>query len=346
MVRKVFLLIFPLLTATLLDAGSITLVLTGDIMLGTTFPHPFLPPDRGRNLFNEALPILKSGDIIFGNLEETLNDNCLCVKKVKKGKVYAFRSPVTFVVTLKEAGYNILSLANNHTFDFGECGLKETENTLKKVGIQFATKDEKIATFNIRGIKIALMAVSFGPPPGSILYPEEILKRVKELSDKYDILLISVHNGREGLSALHVKDEEEIFYGEDRGNIYRFAHRAIDAGADLIIGHGPHVPRGMEVYRKRLIIYSLGNFCTYGWIALKKEEGLAPVVRVELDRDGKFIKGRIFSFIQKPPGGPVTDSEQRALKLIEQLSKEDFGEKAPAFNNDGEFYPPSLQKEN
>ena len=309
-------------------------------MLGSDYPVFYLPSDRGEELFKFVKPFLQKGDIIFANLEESLNDNCQCVKKVKGKKIFAFRSPVTFVTTLKNAGFNVLSLANNHSMDFGECGLLSTERVLKKVKIQFATKYGDVATFTLDGVKIALIAVSFGPPPGSILHPDEITKSIKKLSREYPIIIVSVHNGGEGLSALHTRNEDEYFFGENRGNVVKFAHMAIDAGADLIIGHGPHVPRAMEVYKKRLILYSLGNFCTYGWISLKKEEGLAPLVKITIDKKGEFIKGKIFSFIQKKPGGPLPDKRERAFKLIRELSMEDFPLTSPLFLENGEFALP------
>ncbi len=334
-----------LITSSILNAspGLIKITAVGDIMMGSTYPSTFLPPDNGKELFQNVSQILKSGEIVFGNLEETLNNRCKCIKQVRHGRAYAFRSPPYFVSALKQAGFNVVSLANNHTMDFGKCGLQQTIETLKKAGIKYADKKGDIAKFFINGLKIALMAVSFGPPPGSIVYPMSIIKRIKKLRNKFDIIIVSVHNGKEGIRALHTTNKTEYFLGENRGNVVKFAHMAIDSGADLIIGHGPHVPRAMEIYKKRLIIYSLGNFCTYGWISLKAEEGFAPLVEIYLNKKGEFVRGKIYSFIQLPPGGPVPDKEERAFKLIKVLSKEDFPSTHPAFGNNGVFFNPALK---
>jgi hypothetical protein len=118
---------------------------------------------------------------------------------------------------------------------------------------------------------------------------------------------------------------------EPRGNLIQFAHEAIERGADLILAHGPHVPRAVEIYQDRLIAYSLGNFCTYRGMSLDKEKGYAPLLWVELGRNGEFVRGRIFSFIQFPPGVPKRDGEERAWALIKKLSQEDFPETSPFF---------------
>ncbi len=341
---SIYVFVITLLIQPTLHGREIRIIAVGDIMMGSTFPQSFLPPDNGRHLFGNVRAILSRGDITFGNLEETLNRNCKSLKSVKHGRVYAFRSPPEYAGLLTGAGFTVVSLANNHAMDFGECGLIETRDALRKAGLQFADKDGNIATFKFGQRTVVLLAVGFGNPPGSIVHPKEILEKIEAFSGKFDIVIVSVHAGKEGLKALHTKNETEIYLGENRGNIVQFAHDAIDAGADLIIGHGPHVPRAMEIYRDRLIIYSLGNFCTYGWISIKGEKGLAPIAEVIIDSRGRFIRGRIYSFMQVPPGYPVKDPEERAFKLIKKLSLEDFPETAPSFDEDGTFHNGTLHK--
>ena len=123
---------------------------------------------------------------------------------------------------------------------------------------------------------------------------------------------------------LHVPFREEFFYGENRGDVAAFSRAVIDAGADLVIGHGPHVPRGVELYRDRLIAYSLGNFCTYYGISVAKTKGLAPILDVVMDDQGRFLNGSIISAKQIRPGGPVLDQQHTAARLMKQLSEADF----------------------
>jgi poly-gamma-glutamate capsule biosynthesis protein CapA/YwtB (metallophosphatase superfamily) len=181
--------------------------------------------------------------------------------------------------------------------------------------------------------------LSFGSPPRSIVYPEEALEEIEELSKKYDVLILSIHGGKEGGTALQSIDEFEYFLKEPRGNLIQFAHEAVERGADLILGHGPHVPRAMETYQGRLIVYSLGNFCTYEGMSLGNEKGYAPLFWLELGENGEFIRGKIYSFIQVPPGGPKMDKQERAYTLIKKLSQEDFPETSPFFGESGILLP-------
>jgi hypothetical protein len=152
---------------------------------------------------------------------------------------------------------------------------------------------------------------------------------------KADIVVVSFHGGAEGTGAQHVPAQTEIYAGEKRGNLPAFAHTAIDAGADLVLGHGPHVMRGMEIYKDRLINYSLGNFCTYGWFQLVDELGLTMILEVELALDGKFIQGKINPARQEGRGIPVLDPTGQAIRVVRSLSTADFGANAPKIADDG-----------
>jgi poly-gamma-glutamate capsule biosynthesis protein CapA/YwtB (metallophosphatase superfamily) len=315
----------------------VTVAAVGDIMLGSDFPYPELPPEDGRALFDGVRGLLGQADLSFGNLEGTLCDGGLCVKNTESANVYAFRTPTRFARTLKDAHFKVLSLANNHSRDFGYMGMWATKQALKKAGIQFSSRDGEVAEFNLRGLTVGLMAVSFGPRPRSINHPEEVLREIDFLSRKYDILLISVHGGKEGKSALRTQNKTEYFLGENRGNLVRFARSAVERGADLILGHGPHVPRALEVYKGRLIAYSLGNFCTYKGMNLDEEKGYAPLLWTELGPAGAFRRGRIYSFIQYRPGGPKKDPQQRALGLMRTLSLQDFPASSPLITASGEI---------
>ncbi|HUL29679.1 MAG TPA: CapA family protein [Thermodesulfobacteriota bacterium] len=310
---------------------AITVAAVGDIMMGTDYPFPKLPKKDGRLLFEESKEFLKGADIVFGNLEGPLIDGGLPEKKAKEGESYLFRTPPKFVKNLVDAGFNIVSLANNHAGDFGYQGMSSTKKVLEGEGIKYSSKDGEVAEFEINRLRIGVVAVSFGPPPRSIVYPEKALEEIDLLSQKYDLLILSIHGGKEGGTALRTENEFEYFLDEPRGNLVQFAHEAIERGADLIVAHGPHVPRALEIYQDRLIAYSLGNFCTYRGMSLDKEKGYAPLLRVELGRSGEFVRGKIVSFIQLPPGSPKRDEEEKAWALIKKLSQEDFPETSPLF---------------
>ena len=318
----------------------ITVAAVGDIMMGTDYPSPKLPKEAGRFLFEEAKGILRKADIVFGNLEGPLYEGDSPAKKVRGDKeAYFFRTPPRYVKNLVDAGFNVVSLANNHAGDFGDKGMFSTKRVLDAAGIKYSSKAGEVAEFEINGLKLGLAAFSFGPPPRSIVYPEQALEEINLLSKKYDLLILSIHGGKEGETALRTENEFEYFLDEPRGNLIQFAHDAIERGADLVLAHGPHVPRAVEIYQNRLIAYSLGNFCTYRGMSLDKEKGYAPLLWIELDRNGEFVRGRIFSFIQFPPGGPKRDEGERAWSLIKKLSQEDFPETRPFFGEPQTILP-------
>ncbi len=309
----------------------ITVTAVGDIMMGTDYPSPKLPKKDGRFLFEASKEFLRKADIVFGNLEGPLYEGGSPEKKGKDGESYVFRTPPRYVKNLVDAGFNVVSLANNHAGDFGYPGMSSTKKVLDTERIKYSSKAGEVAEFEIKGVRIGLVAFSFGSPPRSIVYPERALEEIEELSKKYDLLILSIHGGREGRTALQTKNEFEYFLDEPRGNLIQFAHEAVERGADLVLGHGPHVPRAIEIYHDRLIVYSLGNFCTYEGMSLDKEKGYAPLLWVELGKNGEFIRGKIYSFIQVPPGGPIWDERERAYTLIKKLSQEDFPETTPFF---------------
>lgn len=307
--------------------------------MGSNYPVYALPADGGDWLFAEAAAILRGADITFGNLEGTLTTARTSTKDVSTGRAYAFRSPPEYAANLHAAGFDVMSLANNHSWDFGTEGLRGTEQALRDHGIQFAGKETDIATFRVDGATVAFIAADTAPGPRNINVPGPLLQEIATLSAQYDIVVVSIHAGAEGASALHTRNATEYFLGEDRGNIVAFAHQAVDRGADLILGHGPHVPRALEIYDDRLIAYSLGNFCNYAYFNLTGPMGFAPILEVRLAADGRFISGEVHSFKQTPPGAPQTDATEGAAALIAELSRTDFPDTAPVFDVAGGFGP-------
>lgn len=157
----------------------------------------------------------------------------------------------------------------------------------------------------------------------------------------YDLVIVSFHGGAEGVDADRVPFSTEHYYGEDRGDVAKFSRSMIEAGADLIIGHGPHVPRAMEIHNDRLIAYSLGNFATYYGISVAGAKGQAPILVATVDGNGRFISGEIVSAIQVRPGGPQLDDQHRAYEKIWELTEQDFDGGGIRFQYGGSFFPTS-----
>ncbi|MFP4522336.1 MAG: CapA family protein, partial [Fibrobacterota bacterium] len=248
---------------------------------------------------------------------------------------YAFRSPSSFALNLKEAGFDVMSGANNHAFDWGHEGYDSTSDALSAAGIHYTGKKGSYSVIEREGLKIGVAA--FAPNNGTNpLNDYDFVKdMIKEMDEVCDIILVSFHGGAEGVSCMHVPDSMEIFYGEERGYLREFSRMVIDAGADAVIGHGPHVVRGIELYKKRLIAYSLGNFCTYEGINIKGIRGAAPLLVLSVSDEGAFLEGRIFSFIQKRPEGLQKDQSGAAARLIRRLSADDFPDTALLIGKDG-----------
>jgi hypothetical protein len=317
----------------------ITLIAVGDMMLGTNFPSSKYLPPRDLLLLEPMHGILKNGDIVFGNLEGTVLNEGGKVKKCSDStKCYAFRQPEYFVPQIKAAGFHFLSLANNHLGDFGDEGRENTQRVLREAGFRFAGLEScPWDTMTVKGVKVGMTA--FAPNTGCLRITDYDLLRsvVQHLDSICDIVIVSFHGGAEGSSRTHVTRKKEIFYEEDRGNVYEFARIAIDAGADVLLGHGPHVTRAIDHYKGRFITYSMGNFCTYGRFNLSGVSGIAPVFELKLTRNGEFVSGRVISTKQVGEGGPQLDPTNGALEQVKSLTKSDFPELQVLYGKNGVF---------
>jgi len=324
------------------DLGGMRLSIAavGDIMLGTDFPENRLADDDGAGYLAAATPLLKSADVAFGNLEGVLMSGGEAAKKCSNPQAcYLFRSPPHYAQHLATAGFDVMSLANNHARDFGEAGRDASMAALDAAGIRHSGREGSVASWQQNNLRIALIA--FSPTKGSwpLLSIAVAEEAVALLAAEHDIVLVSFHGGAEGIEGSErLGFGMEYAYGEQRGDVVDFAHRVIDAGADLVIGHGPHVPRAMELYKGRLIAYSLGNFATYFGISVSGAKGYAPLLHAELDGTGRFTSGQLHALIQQRPNGPRPDPKQRALHMIRELSALDFPQGQLIIADDGTLY--------
>lgn len=319
---------------------TITIAAVGDMMLGTAYPNKYnLPPDSGKNSFKAAQQYLHDADITFGNLEGTLVDSGIPVGK-KKFKPYSFRMPVSYGAVFKDAGFTLLSIANNHIDDFGDNGRASTARVLDSMGINYAgLQVHPSIIFIINGVKYGFCAFSPNAHVVSLHDFKNANRIIQDLKQQVDIVIVSFHGGGEGVDFEHVLCQKETFIGENRGDVHAFAHNAIDAGADVILGNGPHVSRAMEMYKNRLIAYSLGNFCTYKCVSVAGVCGMAPLLRVNLNKKGEFLSGRIISFKQTHDKGLERDNLNRAATRIKYLTDVDFPQSGLAIGADGSITP-------
>ena len=308
---------------------TISIIGVGDIMMGTNYPNTsYLPANNGKDLFSDVEDFLK-GDIVFGNLEGCILNSGGTPKSCKDpNSCYVFRMPEYLADNLVNAGFNLMNLANNHANDFGPAGLQNTYSTLNRLNIKSAgLKDVcEYVVFEKDGIRYGFCGFAPNNSAVSINNYQKIREIITHLDSVSDIIIVSFHGGAEGSAHNRVTRKREIFLGEDRGNVYELAHLCVDLGADVVLGHGPHVPRAVELYKDRIIAYSLGNFCTPFRMNIRGISGYAPVLKVNVNRNGEFVSGEILSAIQTDSTGPKKDPGYAAAKEIARLTALDFPE--------------------
>lgn len=318
------------------QTDTLTIAMTGDIMMGTTYPSVMLPEKDGTELFIDAKPILQRTDLAVGNLEGAICDEGKSTKGSGPNS-YSFRMPTSYAPLLTDAGYDYLSMANNHANDFGQQGILSTEMALKREGILFSgiAGRAEYAIIERKGKKIGLCA--FGHNGYTLKHTDlsTVERIVDDLVKRCDIVIVSFHGGAEGRDKSHLPQGSESFLGENRGSLRELAHFCIDHGADIVYGHGPHVVRATEVYKGRFIAYSLGNFCTPYGISLIGISGYAPVIEIKIDGEGQFVEGQIHGMTQTRGKGPRHDASNLVIKQIKELSEADIPQSEARIESDG-----------
>ena len=237
---------------------------------------------------------------------------------------YQFEAPDYTATDLKHDGFAAVNVANNHTLDAGSAGEASTDAALRSAHLNWTGRPGQITYFTRNGIKIALLGFapwSYDANALDIPAAESLVRQAKEHAQ---VVIVMEHLGAEGDAAQHVRPGEEYFLGQDRGNSIAFTHGVIDAGADLVMGSGPHVLRGFQWYHGHLIAYSLGNFCGYNTLGLGGVTSVSAILHVTLNAKGQFVRGGITPLRLEAPGTPEPDPSRAAIGLINTLSRDDF----------------------
>ncbi len=254
---KLFLLFSVILCSAIAGEKEITFLAVGDLNLAGWLV-PIINEKGGGYPFRHLKSVLNSGDIVCANLEAPF---------VEKGspaeKAFVFKVPPAFVTSLQAGNINLVALANNHIVDYGVEGIRSTKNALQSAGIKYAGAGETLAEayrpalIEINGNRIAFFSYSMTLPKtffatdstGGTAYPE-----IKIMTDSITIyaqrkwfVIVAFHWGKE---LQEIPDQYQV----------RMAHKVIDAGGSMVIGHHPHILQGVEVYRGKPVFYSLGNF--------------------------------------------------------------------------------------
>jgi hypothetical protein len=317
------------------DAGPLRVAATGDIVMGS-LPYG-LPPDGGASFFSQVDDLI-AGDVVIGNLEGTLATGGSSKCGAGSSNCYAFRTPPSYARWLKEAGFTVMNLANNHAYDFGPVGQRQTVAALSRVGLRSTGRPGTVAIQRVGGRRVAVLGFAPYEWADSLLDIPRARRRVQEVARRAELVIVTFHGGAEGSDKTHVPPGPESAFGEQRGDLRAFSRAVVDAGADLVIGHGPHVLRGMEVYKGRLVAYSLGNFGGYEVFSLGGTLSTSMVLQVTLEPDGRLRSGRIRPTLLVGAGTPAQGGG--AVAMVQELSSEDFGARAPRIGAGGVIRPP------
>ncbi|MGC4769535.1 CapA family protein [Micromonospora sp. DT44] len=320
--------------------GAILLSATGDIIMGNAPGR--LPAAGGKGFFDSVTGALKA-DLVMGNLEEPLTVDTGTGKcGANSTRCFQFRAPPEYAAHLRDAGFRVLNQANNHGYDYGPKGYQNTQQALEKYDLEHTGAPDEITVVDVKGVKVAVAGFSSYVWSNSLVDIAKAKTVVAKAATMADLVVVQVHMGGEGADKTRVKPGTELFLGENRGDPVKFSHAMIDAGADLIVGHGPHVLRGMEFYKGRLIAYSLGNFAGGGnSLSNAGRLGWGGVLKVSLKPDGSWSGGSFTSTYMNSAGKPTMDPDDRGLGLVTELSRTDFPRSGARLDGQGRITAPT-----
>ena len=319
------------------DAKTINIQAVGDVIPGTNFPNYRLPRNKNSLIRPSVRKYLKRADLLFGNFESTLTSHPYSAKDTSRGQVFAFRSPPSYGKLFADVGFDVFNIANNHAFDFGKVGFRDTVKNFANYGIQTVGRKNQILFLEKKNMTVAMIGFAPYKVYNSIHDLQTAAALVKAAKRRANIVVVSMHVGAEGPKAMYVKNQNEYFYGENRGNSIKFARTMVDAGADLILGHGPHVPRAMEIYKDKLIAYSLGNFLGYRTLSTRAQAGYSMILEVKLNQWGDLVGGKIIPVRMTRRGTPYIDQYFRTVGLLRYLNRKAFPHKQFKINKFGEI---------
>jgi uncharacterized membrane protein YcfT len=314
------------------DSGQVSIGATGDLLIHDV-GHG-VPVDGGAGYFAAVRPWFTQ-DLVTGNLEQVISRDTGFDKCGSREDCLSFRSEPQTAQYFE--GFDLVNLANNHARDFGSEGYTNTEINLASHGIRTVGKREEIACTEIGDTTVAVI----GFAPNRVTDLRHVRKVIATAAESADVVIVHAHMGAEGPLANEVTPGEEHMYGENRGDVLAFSHAAVDAGADLILGHGPHTLRGMEFYKGRLIAYSLGNFGGGGVFGAEQATRYGVYLDATLRPDGSFLRGKLQSVhFSHECGEPLPDPDLTAARLVDGFSHRDFPDTAPRISPDGTLRRP------
>jgi poly-gamma-glutamate capsule biosynthesis protein CapA/YwtB (metallophosphatase superfamily) len=281
------------------------------------------------------------GDVVLGNLEGTLTERGSAKCGTGSSDCFAFHAPPAYARLLRAAGFTVMNLANNHALDYGDLGQSDTVAAVRRAKMLTTGRPGEIAYAKVHGIRVAVLGFAPYPWAQSLLDLPAAQALVRKADEWADLVVVTMHAGAEGAEHQHVRPRTERFLGENRGNSIAFAHAVVRAGADLVVGSGPHVLRGMEWYHGRLIAYSMGNFVGYRTLNTSGVSGISGVLHVALEKNAAWRSGDLAPMTIAGDGIPRPDATRAADRIVAGLSREDFRGHAMDLSARGVLSPPA-----
>jgi len=320
---------------------EISFTLVGDMTYGS---NGKVSDSQVASILEGVRAELVGADITMGNLETALGTG----PTTKCGGISAncadFQAPPYAAKVMADAGFDVVSAANNHSNDAGPRGVASTDEALTGAGIVWTGRRDQITYLEREGVTVGFLGFAPYDSVANALDMPKVLEMVREAATNADLVVVMPHLGAEGEDKMHVRPGVETAYGENRGDSMAFARAVIDAGADLVVISGPHVLRGMEWYNGRLIAYSMGNFSGYNTLSMSGKRGISGILNVTLTQDGEFVGGNLVPLAISSVGIPAVDSQGRGIKMVQSLSKEDFGVGGISMTDDGHILPPTVEQ--
>jgi len=302
-----------------ISQAPVTLRFVGDLVLGNSHLVDDIPSDWDQLYFAQVAPYLKNTDLTLGNLEGALTHYSKTLKVTGNGRSYAFRFPPRYAKLLKDSGFTALNVANNHARDFGEQGFTDTGDNLRQASIAVVGLKGHFATLQVKGLRIALLGFGFYQHQNMVQDLAAASQLVAQAKAQSDYVIVTFHVGAEGDDAVFHGNGSEVFLGEDRGNAVAFSRATIDAGADLVVGHGPHVLRAIECYQGRPIFHSLGNFIAVGGLSIRSMAAMTAIGGVQLDSKGELLAIEFLPLRFSDRKVPQNDGREDASHLVNWL---------------------------
>jgi len=309
----------------------------GDITPGSSYG---LPPDDARSMFGSVRADLRRSDLAIGNLEGTLSVGGASKCGADTSTCFSFQAPPANAKGLRWAGFDLLSVANNHAFDFGAEGQRQTLKALARERLLYAGLPDQVTITDVGSTRVAVIGFAPYEWSNAVADREREAALIAAARSRADVVIVVAHLGAEGAAMGRTPTGTEYAFGEDRGDTRRFVHSAIDAGAALVLASGPHVLRGMERYRDGLVAYSLGNFAGWDNFSTAGSLGISALLGIDVSGSGRAVGGRVIPLRLVEPGVPRPDPDRTAITTMNALSEQDFGADGIRLDENGEFELP------